>query len=159
MSRGIAAAEAAGVLPAPPVARRPALSGKALAAALLLCLTLSACASWFPSAEGYRQLVDGWVGGTGQQLIEQWGLPDREHTDDTGWKTYQYDRKRSYTIPGGTATQQVKVNGTYVDVDVPQPDKTKTTWCLTTFYLNTTDVIKAVNFDGPDCTAYEKKAD
>jgi hypothetical protein len=127
--------------------------------ALLLCVTLSGCAGWSPTEAGYRQLVDGWIGATGRQLIKKWGLPDREHRDDTGWKAYQYDRKRSYTISGGTKTQQVLVNGTYVDVDIPQPDKTVNTWCLTTFYLNTMDVIKAANFDGPDCTAYEKKAD
>lgn len=125
---------------------------------LLIALTLglSGCASWFPTEQGYRHVLDTWIGSTGEQLVAKWGVPDGEHTSPSGTKIYQYKGRRSYTVSGGTRSEQVKIDGNYVWVDVPQPDETQTTWCDTTFHINADDIIESYYFKGPDCTAYEK---
>jgi hypothetical protein len=131
---------------------------RAIFAVLLMALTgsLNGCADWYPSEKGYRQTLDTWIGGTGEQLVAKWGAPAGEHTSPDGSKIYQYKDQRTYTVSGGTKSEQVKVDNDYVWVDIPQPDETRTTWCNTTFHLNADDIIESYNFQGPDCTAYEK---
>jgi len=127
--------------------------------ALCLSLALSGCAGWFPTTAGYEQLLDGWIGSKGEQLVRQWGPPTGEHTDAYGRKIYRFSKHRTYTRSGGTKSQQVLVGGNYVWVDIPQPDRVETTWCDTTFYLDANDTIETYKFVGPDCTAFEKQAD
>jgi|GEM_PF-2136539 len=138
--------------------REKRLVAQAILAVLLTALTgsLSGCADWYPSEKGYRQALDTWIGSTGEQLVAQWGAPAGEHTSPDGRKIYQYKNQRSYTVSGGTKSEQVKVDDNYVSVDIPQPDEIRTTWCDTTFHLNADDIIESYNFKGPDCTAYEK---
>ncbi|HVI88391.1 MAG TPA: hypothetical protein VM659_08815 [Dongiaceae bacterium] len=131
---------------------------RAVFTALLIALTgsLTGCAGWYPSEEGYRQTLDTWIGSTGEQLVAKWGVPAGEHVSTDGSKLFEYKDTRSYTVSGGTRSEQVKVDGNYVWVDIPQPDETRTTWCNTTFHLNADDIIESYYFKGPDCTAYEK---
>jgi len=119
---------------------------------LLLATILVGCT--FPTELGYRQRVETWIGSTGEILVAQWGLPAAEHTSPDGSKIYAYRRVHTYTIGGGTKTEQVLVNGEYVDVSIPQPEETRHSYCNTTFYLSADDVIRSYAFDG-DCTDYE----
>ena len=132
----------------------------------LMATVLTSCAGWFPTEQGYRQELDSWIGHLGEQLVASWGVPTAEHASPDGSKIYEFKRTRTYTVSGGVKTTQVLVNdryvngryvGRYIDVDIPQPDETKQTWCNTRFYLSDADIIQRYDFDGPDCTAYEKK--
>lgn len=124
---------------------------------LLISITLAGCAGWFPTEQGYRQVLDSWIGDSGESLVAKWGIPSAEHTSPDGAKIYEFSKTRTYTVSGGTDTEQVVINGHYIDVEVPQPDEVKTTWCRTTFYLAANDIIQSYAFEGPDCTAYETK--
>lgn len=126
---------------------------------LAICLTLAGCAGWFPTTQGYRQGLNAWIGFKGEELMQRWGLPTHEHAAPNGGKAYQYEKERSYTVSGGTKSERIQVNGNDIWVDIPQPDEIRTTWCQTTFYLNADDTITHYSFQGPDCRAYEKKAD
>jgi hypothetical protein len=122
---------------------------------LLISITLTACAGWFPTEQGYRQVLDTWVGDSGESLVAKWGIPTAEHSSPDGSRIYEFSKTRTYTVSGGTQTEQVVINGHYIDVEVPQPDEVKSTWCRTTFYLAANDIIQSYAFEGPDCTAYE----
>jgi hypothetical protein len=123
---------------------------------MTLAGSLSGCAGWYPSEQGYRQRLDSWIGSTGEKLVAQWGVPTGEHISPDGSKLYEYKDQRTYTVGGGKKAEQIEVDGKYVWVDIPQPDEIRTTWCNTTFHLGRDDVIKTYSFVGPDCTAYQK---
>lgn len=124
---------------------------------LLISVTLTGCAGWFPTKQGYRQVLDTWIGGSGEHLVASWGVPTGEHTSPDGSRIYEFSKTRTYTVSGGTQTEQVVINGHYIDVEVPQPDEVRSTWCRTTFYLSAGDIIQSDAFEGSDCTAYETK--
>lgn len=138
----------------PKIARWPAC----LALFVALAGSLTGCAGWYPTEKGYRQVLDTWIGSRGEELIGKWGLPTGEHISPDGTKLYEYKQERSYSIDGGTRREQILVDGHYVDVDIPLPDETQTTWCNTTFRIGLDDKIKSYYFNGPDCTAKEKSA-
>lgn len=85
------------------------------------------------------------------------GRPDRRAHLSDGSRIYEFSKTRTYTVSGGTQTEQVVINGHYIDVEVPQPDEVRSIWRRTTFYLSAGDIIQSDAFEGPDCTAYETK--
>jgi hypothetical protein len=134
---------------------------------LLSAMTLTSCVTE-PTEAGYRQVMDGWIGQTGEKLITSRGKPGAQQVRDDGTKVYEYVTTSRYTISYTTTERvwveshyvgQTMVSGHYVDAEVPGPPETRQGWCDTTFYLTPDETIKSYDFSGPDCTAYEKQAD
>ncbi|HVJ42618.1 MAG TPA: hypothetical protein VM639_14030 [Dongiaceae bacterium] len=137
---------------------RPSSPLTAMLLMLVAAGTLSGCAADMPSKMGYRRQLDSWIGSTGAELTAQWGAPSNIEESLDGTKHYTYKESRTYRLYGGTRREEVLVDGHYVDVDIPQPDKIGTTWCDTTFHLSATYIIQSYEFVGPDCTNDEKPA-
>jgi hypothetical protein len=139
--------------------------GAKLSLLVFIAAVFTGCAG-FPTEKGYQQVLDRWIGNSGERLVAIWGLPTQEHTSPDGSKIFEFTQTRTYTMSGGTKTTQVlvddryvngKYRGHYVDVAIPQPDETRRTWCNTRFYISDADIIQRYEFAGPDCTAYEEK--
>lgn len=126
---------------------------------LLLAGALGGCSAPIPSEMGYRRQLDKWVGLTGEHLTSQWGAPTDIEESLDGTKHYTYKKNRTYRIYGGTRWEKVRIDGHYVDIDVPQPDEIGTTWCNTTFHLSAAYIVQSYEFVGPDCTGYETPED
>lgn len=103
------------------------------------------------TTKGYQQLVDAWVGGNEQALLEspRWGVPDKSFKQANGNTVYCYVIHRVvstptqiHTNPNGRATV---VTGSIVERE-----------CETCFYLNSDLIIYHYTFKGNDCLAREQ---
>lgn len=119
-------------------------------ATLLAQLVLSGCAT----TEGYKKVVNIWVGQPEVELVRSWGAPLRTYETEKA-KFLVYYSQRDVFIPGspttypndfdesGTAFQQ-----SYGGV----PDRTLTYSCETSFEV-IDGVIVSWSFRGNDCVA------
>jgi hypothetical protein len=140
--------------------KRPWRYACARIAVLASLLALAACVDVgpHPTQLGYRHALDRTIGAKGEAVVRILGVPTREHTSPDGSKSYEYMRERTYTVRGGTEPERVLIKGEYVWIDIPQPDRVEHAWCRTTFYISPFDTVTGASFDGPDCRAFEKKA-
>ncbi len=121
-----------------------------------LAAPLIALASCVPTVEGYQQLVNSWKGGTEQQLITKWGVPDKSFR--SGGNHYiSYVQRGNVYVPGTqpTYTTTVYGNTAYTNSYGGTPGRNIATYCETTFVL-ANGLIKDVTFKGNNCTAVPK---
>ncbi|SFU28473.1 hypothetical protein SAMN04488527_10190 [Aliiroseovarius crassostreae] len=115
--------------------------------------SVSAC---IPTTEGYQQLVNDWKGSSEQELIAQWGVPDKSYRSG-GNQYISYVRRGSVYIPGTQPTYTTTVYGNvaYTNSYGGTPGQNISTYCETTFVL-ASGRIKDATFKGNDCTAVPK---
>lgn len=105
-------------------------------AVLASALVLAGCAT----TEGFKKIVQSWVGSSESQLIANWGVPIRTHeSSGTRYLEYDYQHQGYYTTcnSGYCATNTIHKR------------------CITTFAVRN-GVIVNWSFRGNDCKAHEK---
>ncbi len=118
---------------------------------VLLILFISGC----ETTEGYRKIVESWVGSAEIDLIRSWGAPQHSYqSGDT--KFIAYNSSQSVYIPGTTPTYTTTVigNTTYTNTTGGIPAQNIQLSCGTTFEIRD-EIIVSWSFRGNDCTAKE----
>lgn len=122
-------------------------------ATLLVVIIIYGCAT----KEGYRNVVDAWVGQPESALISAWGLPQRTYETDTS-KVLIYYSQRDVDVPGSTNTYQRYFDETgtaFSESYGGVPDQTFTYSCETSFEV-IDGVITSWSFRGNDCVAKQE---
>lgn len=145
-----------------------------LIAPLTFIVLLNACAT----EEGYRQVVNTWVGAHADQLVSVWGPPQNFYQLSGGGEVLQYDAQRqvqtggySYTTyqpqntySSGNVNTYSPYSGvgygsysgtstTYVPVTTTTPITVTNYRCVTRFTTDSQKIIRSVGFQGNDCRA------
>ena len=112
---------------------------------------LSGCAT----TEGYKKILDSWLGMSEHALISQWGVPVRSY-ESNGILYLVYDSRRTITLPGSspTYTSTIIGNTIYTDSYGGSSPTTIHKQCITTFQLRNGKIFHWL-FRGNDCRAYE----
>lgn len=119
---------------------------------LLAVLLLCACAS----QKKYEAMLDTWIGKSERELVETWGIPDKQYQLDAGTRMLAYVKRRTATYPGssvsscygniaGRAVASTCIGGL--------PPETRTFHCETTFSLVDGRVARW-GTSGNDCAAW-----
>lgn len=125
--------------------------------AVVSTLLLSACVTYTTGA--YEQILDTFVGYTEQQLISQWGVPDRvfKSGDDT---YFVYKRTETSYVPGTPYVYQPGYYGwpgsPFYSPFASSPGYYVHYFCTTTFTLKNGRVVHW-QWQGNDCKAPEQK--
>jgi hypothetical protein len=117
--------------------------------------------------EGYREIVQTWIGNSADELVQAWGPPTSSYQLDSGGHVLQYDRSRTVSMGGYTTLTPVTTyssgtvysggaSGNYSGsstsyVPVTTPSSTFSVGCVTRFRTSPSGYIEAVDFDGSDC--------
>ena len=142
--------------------------------AIIALLILNACAT----EEGYRQIVESWVGSHADQLVSAAGPPQSVYQLSNGGEVLQYDQQRQVQRGGYTSTTyqpqttyssgSVNTYGAYsgtgygnysgsstswVPVTTTTPVVTSTYRCVTRFTTDSQKIIRSVSFNGNACRA------
>ncbi len=117
--------------------------------ALLFVAALAGCAT----TEGYKQMLDSWLGAPEVALIRQWGPPLRSY-DSGGSRFLTYSEERNMVIPGTAPTYKTSFigNTAYTTTTGGTPATSVTYGCETTFEIEDGRVV-AWRAQGNDCTA------
>jgi hypothetical protein len=138
---------------------------------LTVIVGLTACVTSTGNAtsEGYQKLCERFRGTPEQAILDYWGTPDKIRKGPNG-KTLRYNSITKTVVSGSItyAPQQTYHRGTISDPDygnatysgtstasvpIRQPDWTKTTFCLTSFFIDNTGHVADYRFEGPDCVS------
>lgn len=128
---------------------------------VVVIFIISGCVTTRPTAEGYKQLMDQYVGIHASELEDRMGYPDKISEAFNGDKVYVYDKRSSYTTPvksKTTYTKAVEVNGVVMK---PAKSETKTTggdtitrYCTTYFTINkSSGIVEKIRWEGNSCKA------
>ena len=100
--------------------------------AVLICLTLTACAT----TANYEKVLASWVGSSEDNLVRSWGPPDSVY-EGAGSKYLTYMRASQGYVPGVAPTYQSNVigNTVYTQAVGGSPGYTYNTRCKTVFEL------------------------
>jgi hypothetical protein len=138
-------------------------------AALLCAAFVTGCAT----EEGYKQILNSWVGADVDQLVMSWGPPDRGYKLNSGGSVLEYGSQRTVTTGGYTTYKPVttyqsgSVYGNYggsalysgsSTTYVPQtsPVYTYDYTCVTRFNVGENNKIVSWSYEGNDCRAVEE---
>jgi hypothetical protein len=112
---------------------------------------LAACAT----EAHYDRMLAGWVGRPLDDLIVQWGPPDKTAALSRGGKVIEYDRERIVTTGGYTRYEPVITDGDKDPILVPVavPSEERHLRCATRFVISPADIIESWSHDGSDCVA------
>ena len=120
--------------------------------AVVVGVLLAACAT----EEHYNRMLAGWVGRPLDDLMIQWGPPDKSAVLSRGGKVIEYDRKRIVSSGGYTRYEPVVVDRKKkhtILVPVEVPSKERHLRCATRFVISPADIIESWSHDGNDCVA------
>ena len=116
---------------------------KKLLVGVILGLTLNGCAT----QSNYKALLDTWVGGTEDQLVNSWGPPNGLYNKPDGGKILTFAWSGSYYLPGDTSTSSSSTyDGVVTTTTTVSPGSYITTGCKTNFYI--LDYFSTLNFTG-----------
>lgn len=117
---------------------------------------LSACETY----EGYRQIMDAWVGAHADALVASWGAPDGFYENSDGSRVLKYSSISSHYFPGATHSNPVtrlnwdgSTTTTYNSYTTP--GYTVSSSCTSTFFTDPTHYIVRWTAEGDDCVAEE----
>ena len=110
---------------------------------IMIALTMTYCASLFATTEKYTARVNTWNGHNVKDLIVSWGPPSNEYTMPNGNKMYIW-----LTTSGDRVTTNYNY---FLNQTVSQ---TSTSWCKTTFTVNTSNIIINNTWEGNACVSY-----
>lgn len=124
-----------------------------------LCLVL-VLTSGCETAEGYRQLMDTWVGAHADELVASWGPPDRFYENADGSRVLQYSDASSYYVPGTTYSSPVTTYNWDGSISTAyntytSPGYSVDTICVSTFFTDQDHRIIRWTGEGDDCVAEE----
>ena len=123
---------------------------------VILGLTLNGCAT----QSNYKALLDTWVGGTEDQLVNSWGPPNGLYNKPDGGKILTFAWSGSYYLPGDTSTSSGSTHdGVITTTTTVSPDRYISTGCKTNFYFSPEGRITTWNFQGNSCVSNYKKPD
>ncbi len=120
-----------------------------LAIAAVAGALLAACAT----EEHYNRMLAGWVGRPLDDLMIQWGPPDKSAFLSRGGKVIEYDRARIVTTGGHTRYEPVKTDNDTIWIPVEVPSRERHLRCATRFVISPADIIESWSHDGDDCVA------
>ncbi len=110
---------------------------------------LAACAT----EAHYDRMLAGWVGRPLDDLVVQWGPPDKTATLSRGGKVIEYDRRRTVTTGGYTRYEPVRTDDETIWIPVEVPGRERHLRCATRFVISPADIIESWSHDGNDCVA------
>jgi hypothetical protein len=110
---------------------------------IIIAFSINSCASLFPSTEKYTAIINTWNGSDVNRLITSWGPPSDVYTMPNGNKMY------TWLVSSG---ERVTTNYNYfLNQTVSH---SSTSWCKTTFTVNTSNIIIDNTWTGNACVAY-----
>ncbi len=120
-------------------------------------MSLTACNKSQNTTEGYRQIVDTWVGENELNLIRKWGAPTKTYVVDDR-KFIVYHRSRTVHQEGFSPTIYTTIiDDTLVTNSFGGSDSRDLAYsCITTFELFNKKIV-SWKFSGNDCTAKPEK--
>jgi hypothetical protein len=124
---------------------------------LRACLTAAVlCLAGCATTEGYRKMLDGWMGADERSLVRAWGVPHRSY-ESGGVRYLAFVSSREVYRPADPPILgQETVNGKSTLTFTPgRPGYTYTKSCETTFEL-TRGRVSSWRFYGNDCRAEMK---
>lgn len=120
------------------------------------------------TAEGYRQQMSTWQGRSGDDIVIQWGQPQKREVLSDGREVWIYSKVSEQHIDSYYKDEQRQVKRTFTDKDgkqktetitetypVLQPARTVRSSCETRFVL-AKRIVEQVTFAGDACVAAEK---
>ena len=110
---------------------------------VMLALSMTYCASLFATTEKYTARVNTWNGSDINRLITSWGPPSNVFTMPNGNKMYTW-----LTTSGDRVTTNYNY---FLNQTVSH---SSTSWCKTTFTVNTSGIIIDNTWSGNACTSY-----
>jgi len=132
--------------------------------AIAVILMLVGCAT----TEGYRQHMEQYVGRTSDELLLEFGAPDRVDPLNNGDALWSYDREEQRVIPGGYRTLPQERLVTYTDAygervtrkerydtTVYEPGQSWWAACDTRFVIGQDGMVRDFRFEGEACVATE----
>jgi len=122
---------------------------------VILGLTLNGCAT----QSNYKALLDTWVGGTEDQLVNSWGPPNGLYNKPDGGKILTFAWSGSYYLPGYPTTSSSTNMGVTTTVTTVPSDTYIETGCKTNFYISPAGRITTWNFEGNSCVSNYKIPD
>ena len=120
---------------------------------IILGLLLEGCAT----QSNYKALLDTWVGGTEDQLINSWGPPNGLYNKPDGGKILTFAWSGSYSLPGYPSTSSSTNMGVTTTVTTVPSDTIIQTGCKTNFYFSPEGRITTWRFQGNSCVSNYKK--
>lgn len=133
--------------------------------AAVSALLVASCAT----QEGYKNLLNSWVGSHVDTLVMSWGPPQGSHTLSNGYKVIEYDDRSTVNIPGTTYTTPqtnyhsgsimggggvVGYSGTSTSyVTHTTPGYSIAQRCVTRFTIDDMGIIEKWSFEGNGCRA------
>lgn len=110
--------------------------------------------------EGYRQIMDSWVGAHADDLVASWGAPDGFYENADGSRVLRYSSSSSYYVPGTTYSNPVTTygwDGTFTTSysSYTTPGYTVNSSCTSTFFTDLSLYIVRWTAEGNDCVAEE----
>jgi hypothetical protein len=76
-----------------------------------MALILGGCAT----SEGYKKIVDSWMGATEEKLIAQWGVPANVYQLNATDKVFTYEESSQGMISGNVVTYSCRTDFTIRD--------------------------------------------
>jgi hypothetical protein len=136
---------------------------------LMLVVVAGAMLGGCETAEGYRQQMSTWQGRAGDDIVIQWGQPQKREVLSDGREVWIYSKVSEQHIDSYYKDEQRQVTRTFTDKDgkqktetitetypVLQPARTVRSSCETRFVL-AQRVVEQVTFAGDACVAEEKR--
>ena len=110
--------------------------------------------------EGYRQLMESWVGTHADELVASWGPPDGFYENTDGSRVLKYSYASSYYVPGTTySNPSNSVNSvgalTTTYSSYTTPGYMVSSSCTSTFFTDPSQYIVRWTSEGGDCVAEE----
>jgi hypothetical protein len=136
--------------------------------ALVLTLAAGPMLAGCETAEGYRQQMVTWQGRSADDIVIQWGQPQKREVLSDGREVWIYSKVSTQHFDSYYKDEQRQVKRTFTDKDgkqktetitetypVLQPARTVSSSCETRFVL-ARRVVEQVTFAGDACVAEEK---
>jgi hypothetical protein len=123
---------------------------KRLGLIAMLAATAIGCAT----QEGYKEVLNSYIGSPEGSLIARWGPPDQVYNSDANTKYLTYSRSHSGYVPGTLPSYQTTCNfGFCTSIPVGGSSGYAYTDSCKTFFIVVRGTIQSWSFKGNACVA------
>jgi hypothetical protein len=120
------------------------------------CIAVLLCLGGCATTNGYRKLLDGWMGADERSLVRAWGVPQRTYeTGGVKYLAFISSREVSSSRSQPVLVQDMVNDKSVLTYTPSAPRHFHTLSCETTFEI-TRGRVTSWRFSGNDCTAAER---